>query len=74
MNVKELKELLSVYDDTLRVLVSGYESGYDDIGEVDVISVRMQTDCSACEGDYKPSDDTHSTLKGPEFKALLLLK
>jgi hypothetical protein len=31
MNVKELKELLSKYPDSMRVVVRGYEEGYNDI-------------------------------------------
>ncbi len=39
MTVKEFKEQLKKYPDNMRVVVSGYESGWDDI-KIDSLSIR----------------------------------
>ena len=39
MTVKELIEKLSLEDQSLRVVVNGYESGYDEIESVNLIEI-----------------------------------
>ena len=44
MTVKELVELLGKYPDYLRVVVNGYEDGYDDLAAERISVVKIQLD------------------------------
>ena len=44
MTVKELMKLLEKYPDDLRVVVNGYEDGYDDITPERISTTRIQLD------------------------------
>lgn len=44
MTVKELAELLKKYPDDLRVVVNGYEDGYDDISPERIATTKIQLD------------------------------
>lgn len=44
MTVKELMELLEKYPDDLRVVVNGYEDGYDDISPERIFTRKIQLD------------------------------
>ena len=44
MTVKELMELLGKYPDDLRVVVNGYEDGYDDISPKRIFTTKIQLD------------------------------
>lgn len=39
MNVKELIQVLSQYDPAYKVVVDGYETGFDDIGDAETINI-----------------------------------
>ena len=43
MNVGELIQLLNAYPSDLRVMVDGYEEGYDDLepGDIKAVDVRL---------------------------------
>lgn len=41
MKVRELIELLSKQDPELRVIIDGYEGGYSDVEEVEVIKIAL---------------------------------
>ena len=42
MTVKELVELLEKYPDNLRVVVNGYEDGFDDISPERISTTKIQ--------------------------------
>ena len=44
MTVGELRELLGTYPDDLRVVVNGYEQGYDDVSPAQISVVRLALD------------------------------
>lgn len=44
MTVKELVELLKKYPDDLRVVVNGYEDGFDDISPERISTTKIQLD------------------------------
>ncbi len=44
MTVQELMELLEKYPDDLRVVVNGYEDGYDDISPERISTTKIQLD------------------------------
>ena len=44
MTVKELMEFLEKYPDDLRVVVNGYEDGYDDISPNRILTRKIQLD------------------------------
>ena len=44
MTVKELTEFLEKYPDDLRVVVNGYEDGYDDILPERISTTKIQLD------------------------------
>lgn len=44
MTVKELVELLEKYPDDLRVVVNGYEDGFDDISPERISTTKIQLD------------------------------
>ncbi len=44
MTVKELVELLGKYPDNLRVVVNGYEDGYDDLSPERISVIKIQLD------------------------------
>ena len=52
MTVKELMELLGKYPDDLRVVVNGYEDGYDDLSleRISVIKIQLDTQIHDWEG------------------------
>lgn len=41
MNVKQLKEQLDEYDDDMRVVRGGYEGGYCDLDDLEVIGLKL---------------------------------
>ncbi len=44
MTVKELMEFLEKYPDDLRVVVNGYEDGYDDISPERISTTKIELD------------------------------
>ena len=54
MTVKELTELLERYPDDLRVVVNGYEDGYDDIApeRISVKKIQLDTKTHDWEGQH----------------------
>ena len=54
MTVKELVGLLGKYPDDLRVVVNGYEEGYDDLSleRISVIKIQLDTRVHDWEGQH----------------------
>ena len=62
MIVGELAQLLAAYPPDLRVVVSGYEEGYDDLeaGLVSVREIRLDAGKKWWEGGHRDSEDTRT--------------
>ena len=56
MTVKELVELLGKYPDYLRVVVNGYEEGYDDLAAERISVVKIQLDTQIHDWERQHSD------------------
>ena len=54
MTVKELVEYLRKYPDDLRVVVNGYEDGFDDLSpeRISVIKIQLDTQIHDWEGQH----------------------
>ena len=56
MRVKELVGLFGKYPDDLRVVVNGYEEGYDDLSPERISVVRIQLDTQIHDWEGQHSD------------------
>ncbi|MDE0041500.1 MAG: hypothetical protein OXT74_05660 [Candidatus Poribacteria bacterium] len=58
MTVKALKELLNQYPGNLRVVVDGYEDGYDDLAQecISVRKIQLNTKTKDWEGQHSDFD------------------
>lgn len=63
MTIQELTRLLATYPPELRVVVNGYEEGYDDLApeQLSVVKISLNTGTHDWEGkhgdaDYLPKD------------------
>lgn len=54
MTKSELIKALEQYPDSLRVIVAGYESGYDDIAKIGIRIITPDSPSEVC-GKYKAS-------------------
>ncbi len=59
MTVKELVELLNKYPDDLRVVVNGYEDGYDDISPERIFTRKIQLDAGTHDWEGQHNDPVH---------------
>ena len=56
MTVKELVKFLEKYPDDLRVVVNGYEDGYDDLSPKRIFTRKIQLDAGTHDWEGKHSD------------------
>ena len=58
MNIKELKALLNKYPEDLKVVVDGYEDGYDGIRQENIkeIFVTLDNNHASWAGEYNIED------------------
>ena len=56
MTIKELINQLSDLPGDSRVLVQGYEEGYDDISDIRSLSVQKQEEPAWYDGEYSSSE------------------
>ena len=68
MTVKELMKFLEKYPDDLRVVVNGYEDGYDDISPNRIFTRKIQLDAGTpdwegqhCDPPYESEETTDDT-------------
>lgn len=66
MNVSELIELLREYPANLRVVVNGYEEGYDDLSpeQISVAKISLNMGTQHWEGQH--GDPRHQVKETPE--------
>lgn len=57
MTKKQLIEALQSYDDDMQILIPGYESGYDDIGHMELVNTFKVPDADWYDGEYQISMD-----------------
>ena len=64
MTVKELVELLGKYPDDLRVVVNGYEDGYDDLSleRISIIKIQLDTQIHNWEGQHSDVYDSEKEI------------
>ena len=64
MTVKELVELLGKYPDDLRVVVNGYEDGYDDVSpeRISVIKIQLDIQIHDWEGQHNDFYDSEKEI------------
>ncbi len=77
MTVKSLKELLSQYPENLRVVVNGYEDGYDDLAQerISVRKIKLNTQIHDWEGQHSDFGDFKETMTdGAEIAEALVLR
>lgn len=65
MNVKELIEILEKYPPDMRVVVEGYEDGYDDITIIKELSIKLNANKEFYYG-------AHAEIEEGGVSALLL--
>ena len=59
MTIEELIRLLEAYPPGLRVVVNGYEEGYDDLSpeQVSVVSIRLSAGAESWQGRHGDARD-----------------
>ena len=64
MTVKELAELLGKHPDDLRVVVNGYEEGYDDLSleRISIIKIQLDTQIHNWEGQHSDVYDSEKEI------------
>ena len=64
MTVKELVEHLGKYPDDLRVVVNGYEDGFDDLSpkRISVIKIQLDTQIHDWEGQHSDFHDSEKEI------------
>ena len=73
MNVKELIELLSLEDPQKRIVVDGYESGYDEVDKISYVNVIPNTDQGDSEKDDRWWDGEFELSECTEGEDVILL-
>ena len=77
MTVKALKEILNQYPEDLRVVVNGYEDGYDDVARqrISVNKIQLNTKTKDWEGQHsdfdtynRKTDDNHPIVDALVFR------
>ena len=66
MNVQELIELLRTHPADLRVVVNGYEDGYDDLSPEQVSLVRIALNTGKHDWEGKHGDPDGLTRSAPD--------
>ena len=61
MTVKELMEFLEKYPDDLRVVVNGYEDGYDDISPNRIFTRKIQLDAGTPDWEGQHGDPPYES-------------
>ena len=76
MTVKELAEILKKYPDDLRVVVNGYEDGYDDISPKRIFLTKIQLDAGIheWEGQHNVPPDIDESTDDPEIVEALVFR
>ncbi len=73
LTVNELMQVLSGYPADLRVVVNGYEDGYDDLSprQISVVKIALNTGKDEWEGEH---GDPDGPIDGAEVVEALVLR
>ncbi len=77
MTVSEVIKLLQEYPSTLRVVVNGYEEGYDDLSpeQISILKISLNTGKYHWEGQHgDPRHRVEETSDGIEVEEALVLR
>ena len=76
MTVKELTEFLEKYPDDLRVVVNGYEDGYDDILPERIFTRKIQLDAGThdWEGQHNDSPNVDESTDDAKIVEALVFR
>jgi hypothetical protein len=67
MTVKQLKELLNEYPDDMLVVVSGYEGGFNDISDAEIIVLKRDVHSEWYYGRHEYIDEEESGIDHLHF-------
>ena len=72
MKIKELIKILEKYPQDLEIMVSGYESGYDEISEKRIrkTTLKKVNNSNDYDGDFEEIDFVKND--NPKFEAIIL--
>lgn len=75
MTVREMMKLLEGYPGDLRVVVNGYEDGYDDLspGQISVVRIALNTGVHDWEGRHGDADESNGDADEPAATANALV-
>ena len=67
MTVREMIDVLKGHPDDLRVVVNGYEEGYDDLSpeQISVVRIALNTGVDDWEGRHGEADDDPADASEP---------
>ncbi len=74
MNVRDLIELLGEYPAEMRVVVQGYEDGYDDLAPKQLSRVKIVLDAGKERWEGKHGDPGYRRSEDGEFVDALVLR
>ena len=76
MNVRDMIDLLGSYPEDMRVVVNGYEQGYDDLSpeQISVVPITLNTGEHVWDGKHGEAGDLPTTAResATMIEALLL--
>lgn len=72
MLVSELIEQLQKLDPEKRILVEGYEDGFDDPREIIKVNVRSRVESKYYSGDYEDVSESEDADKARAFEAYVI--
>lgn len=58
MKVSELIEILKTHNPDALVVVSGYESGFNDLNAIEIVRISKVEDSAWYDGNYQSYDDS----------------
>jgi len=62
MTAQELIQLLQALPPHTKIVVRGYEDGYNDILRLNKVKIKPKADASWYDGEYEDTNDTEATL------------
>lgn len=69
MNIEQLIKTLNNYPPDMKVVTDGYEGGYNDVEEAEVVNVQIRPDAQWYDGKYdsvwKDGEDFETVLSLP---------
>ena len=74
MTVAELIRMLADHPADLRVVVNGYEEGYDDLSPGQISRIRIALDTGRHEWEGRHGDSEDGALEGPGVVEALVLR